>query len=257
MPEKASVDGSQTTDDGLPNPPAKVTYMWLKVSGPGLVTFDSPTSAKTAAAFSMAGVYTIQLTASDGALSSSKQVVITVQAGDAYRAPVVDNLAVNAGPDQTISATRTVLSGVVTPTDSTVQVSWSLMSGSGKAAFANSNSLDTSVVFSQGGVYVLRLFAMNSPTGETASDEIRVQVAAGSFVGNDPPPQIQPGSDTVAQNGQPVKLVLSQQIAGGTNVTVYDVQGHVVDRFTVPVGSNVITWIPKNLPTGVYILQLD
>ena len=54
FPAVASLAGS-ATDDGLPNPPAALTYAWTKVSGPGTVTFANAASAVTTATFSLAG----------------------------------------------------------------------------------------------------------------------------------------------------------------------------------------------------------
>ena len=52
------------------------------VSGPGTVTFASASALSTTASFSAAGSYTLRLTASDSALSSSDDVVVTVTAAD-------------------------------------------------------------------------------------------------------------------------------------------------------------------------------
>ena len=93
VPTLSAILNGSATDDGLPNPPGALTYTWTKVNGPGTVTFVNPTAASTAVTFSAGGVYTLKLTANDGALSGSDNVIITVN-----KAPVV-----NAGPDQTIT----------------------------------------------------------------------------------------------------------------------------------------------------------
>ncbi len=66
------------SDDGLPNPPASVTTTWSKVSGPGTVTFADANATGTTATVSTDGTYVLQLQASDGALSSTDTVTITV-----------------------------------------------------------------------------------------------------------------------------------------------------------------------------------
>lgn len=66
------------TDDGLPNPPATLTYQWSKVSGPGLVTFGSPAALMTTAAFDTAGTYVLRLSVSDSALTGADDVQVTV-----------------------------------------------------------------------------------------------------------------------------------------------------------------------------------
>jgi uncharacterized protein YjiK len=77
LPSNASLNGT-VSDDGLPNPPGTVTTTWSKVSGPGTVTFGSASAVDTTASFSVDGVYTLRLTANDSALSTSDDVVITV-----------------------------------------------------------------------------------------------------------------------------------------------------------------------------------
>jgi hypothetical protein len=72
----AALDGT-VTDDGLPS--GTLSVAWTKVSGPGEVTFADAKQVDTGATFSAAGSYTLRLTASDGALSTSDDVVITVQ----------------------------------------------------------------------------------------------------------------------------------------------------------------------------------
>src|SRR5688572_1437787 len=94
----ASVTLSGTaTDDGLPNPPASMTTTWSMVSGPGTVTFGNASASATTATFSTGGVYVLRLTASDGTLSSSDTVSVTVNAsggsGTGLTGQYYDNLS--------------------------------------------------------------------------------------------------------------------------------------------------------------------
>jgi hypothetical protein len=68
------------SDDGLPKPPGALTYSWTKVSGSGSVTFGTPTASTTTASFSTnaKGIFVLRLTVSDGALSASDNVSVTV-----------------------------------------------------------------------------------------------------------------------------------------------------------------------------------
>lgn len=75
-----AVLGGSATDDGLPNPPAAMTYSWTKFAGPGSVTFGAPTSLATSVTFSTVGDYTLRLTANDSELKGTDDVVITVTA---------------------------------------------------------------------------------------------------------------------------------------------------------------------------------
>src|SRR5262249_4041675 len=63
------------TDDGLPS--GVLTYSWSVVSGHG-ATLSSPTASSTQASFSGAGTYTLRVTGSDGQLSASADVIVTV-----------------------------------------------------------------------------------------------------------------------------------------------------------------------------------
>ena len=71
LPAAATLDGT-VTDDG----PVQTT--WSKVSGPGTVTFANPGQVDTTATFSQPGSYTLRLTANDGTLSASDDVVVQV-----------------------------------------------------------------------------------------------------------------------------------------------------------------------------------
>jgi hypothetical protein len=55
--------------------------MWTKASGPGTVTFGTPSAVDTTATFSAAGIYVLRMTGSDGALTSSDDVTVTVGSG--------------------------------------------------------------------------------------------------------------------------------------------------------------------------------
>jgi RHS repeat-associated protein len=160
------------TDDGLPAG-STVTIEWSQVSGPGSVTFSEFVGVAITATFSAAGVYVLRLSASDGELSSSDEVTVTVNA--ANQAPVV-----NAGVDQTITLpTNSVnLNGTVTddglPTGSSLTISWSKISGAGTVTFGNANSAITTAEFSEAGTYVLRLTASDGEL--TGSDEVTITV---------------------------------------------------------------------------------
>jgi hypothetical protein len=69
----------RTTDDGLPNPPARLTSTWRQVGGPAGVTFGDSLAPVTTVTFPGAGTYDLSLTGHDGALSASDQVTITVR----------------------------------------------------------------------------------------------------------------------------------------------------------------------------------
>ena len=82
LPADAALDGT-VSDDGLPNPPGALTTTWSIASGPAAVAFQDPGAVDTRAAFTVAGNYLLRLTASDGALSTSATVQVTVLPGSA------------------------------------------------------------------------------------------------------------------------------------------------------------------------------
>jgi hypothetical protein len=67
------------TDDGLPASPGNVTTTWSQVSGPGTATFATLSAASTTATFSAAGIYRLRLSATDGALTTTRDVVAYVE----------------------------------------------------------------------------------------------------------------------------------------------------------------------------------
>jgi K319-like protein len=73
MPPNSVTLSGTATDDGLPN--GSLTYQWTAPAG---VTLATPNSLRTKATFAAPGTYTITLTVSDGALSSSDSVVVTM-----------------------------------------------------------------------------------------------------------------------------------------------------------------------------------
>ena len=76
LPATASLSGT-AADDGLPAG-SPLTTTWSQVSGPGTVTFGNATQTATTAAFSTAGSYVLRLTASDGDLSATDTLTVTV-----------------------------------------------------------------------------------------------------------------------------------------------------------------------------------
>jgi hypothetical protein len=79
LPDNGAVLAGAATDDGQPLPSA-LTYQWSWVSGPAGVLLTTPTAATTDAGFGVAGTYVLRLTASDGALSNSDEITMTVNA---------------------------------------------------------------------------------------------------------------------------------------------------------------------------------
>jgi RHS repeat-associated protein len=78
---QATLNGT-VTDDGKPSG-GSLLVSWSKLSGPGLVNFANPEAAATNVTFTKPGVYVLRLSAGDGALGSSDDVIVTVRASGA------------------------------------------------------------------------------------------------------------------------------------------------------------------------------
>ncbi len=77
LPNTATLSGT-ATDDGLPTP-ANLIKTWSKVNGPGNVNFSPNTNSLNAVVtFSTAGTYTLRLTANDGLLSATDDMLVNV-----------------------------------------------------------------------------------------------------------------------------------------------------------------------------------
>ena len=94
LPAGAALTGS-LSDDGLPVG-APVTAAWTTVSGPGAVTFADPSATSTGVTFGIAGTYELRLTGSDGQLTASDDVTVTVSPAPV---PSVLDVPVRAGAD--------------------------------------------------------------------------------------------------------------------------------------------------------------
>lgn len=195
------------TDDGFPVGSTLATT-WTKVSGPGTVTFANATAASTNATFGSAGNYILRLTASDGNLTASDDVIITVNV--ANQSPVV-----SAGPDRTVLVNDALpLNGVITddnlPLNSTVTAACSKVSGPGTVTFAAPNAAATTATFSAAGTYVIRLTASDRQL--SGSDDVTVIVRTANTA-----PVVNAGPDRTVSlpDANPVKgkIVVASSVA--------------------------------------------
>jgi RHS repeat-associated protein len=198
LPDAANLNGT-IFDDGLPTG-STLTSSWSKVSGPGTVNFANPNVTVTTASFTSAGTYVLRLSASDSQLNSSDDVTMTVlDPATPNKPPVVD-----AGSDQAITLPNVAnLNGTVSddglPVGSTVNTSWSKVSGPGAVIFGNPNVTVTTAAFSATGTYVLRLTASDSQL--TGSDELTVTVNQ-----TNQPPVVNAGADQLIAFGETASL---------------------------------------------------
>jgi len=74
----ATVNLSGTVVDSLPPPGGTPTIQWSQMSGPGTATFAAPGSLVTTVTFDKEGVYTLRLTATDGSVTNSSDVKVSL-----------------------------------------------------------------------------------------------------------------------------------------------------------------------------------
>ncbi len=65
-------------DDGQPNPPAAITYLWQKIDGPGGVSIADDAAAETSITVGQAGTYTFRLFSDDGQAKTARDVTLPV-----------------------------------------------------------------------------------------------------------------------------------------------------------------------------------
>ncbi len=143
-------------DDGFPANPGAISYVWSLVSGPGTVTFSTPSANVTDATFSAVGTYVVRVTASDGQLASTRDLTVKVVEN---QAPVVycgaNARAVNTGA--TVSLTGGAIDDGLPYDPGTLTYQWTQTSGP-TAVFANATERNTTVSLpSTPGTYVFRL----------------------------------------------------------------------------------------------------
>jgi PKD repeat protein len=186
------------TDDGLPLD-APLLVSWMVVNGPGEVAFDSALRTNAMARFSVAGVYDLQLSVSDGEFTVADTVSFAIYPHN--QPPVVD-----AGPDQILSSGPACLTPNVTddglPSGVALSFRWELSSGPGEVQWTDPDQALARAAFSEPGVYTLRLTASDSEF--EASDAVIVTVTGNQapwvnagpdqlldlFVPGEPPPAI-------------------------------------------------------------------
>ncbi|MBI5479323.1 MAG: hypothetical protein HY906_10730, partial [Deltaproteobacteria bacterium] len=180
LPNAFRLTGS-VRDDALPA--GQLTTTWERISGPAAVTFGSVHRVATDVTFTVAGTYVLRLTATDGALSASDEMTVTVLPGNLP--PVV-----NPGPSMAGTvATPVTLAGNVSddglPTGGVLTIGWSKLSGPGDVVFAPADAAATSATFSAAGTYVVRLTASDSALSSSA--DVVVLIDSGSPSSNRPP----------------------------------------------------------------------
>lgn len=103
-------------DDGLPQ--ATLDSQWEVVSGPGLALFDDPTASDPVLSVAEDGEYVVSLSATDGELTSTEQLTVTVEGvgtGQANLAPRATPSCTNTSPWESCDAINLASDGSTPP----------------------------------------------------------------------------------------------------------------------------------------------
>ena len=154
LPSTASLSGSVT--DATPT--GTLTSAWTMVSNStgGTVSFAPANAASSIATFSKAGVYILRLTGSDGSLSSTDDVQITVNAAAAN----IPTVVTPASPTGTVPVTGTTLAVSAIYTDnsggaSNLVYSWNGLATVGTGMVTIPNGSSSTATFTQAGTYTI------------------------------------------------------------------------------------------------------
>lgn len=210
-------------------PSTGLTYSWSKISGPGTVTFPAPTALDTTASFMIPGVYTLQLSTSDGSLSGSDQVQITVNA-----APGTSVLTTTA--DAHVRDGSNVSTNYGTATALETRTDGVSNSGNNRDAYLKFDT--TSVTLANIGAVKLQIYAAASAAGTINTSVYSVATTT----------WIETGAGSITWTNKPVAgtTALSSAIVDGMAYTWYelDVTNYVKSEKTA--GRNVVSLALRN-----------
>ena len=208
LPNNTETLNGVVTDDGLPN--GTLTSSWSQVSGPAAMTFANVNQPVTQATFPVAGQYQLRLSGTDGQLTSTSDIYVSVNDVGAPTVSITPPFA-----SITLPSTITLTANATDPNGLPLTFQWSESSSAGPATFSAPTSSVTQVSFEAPGNYYLQVVVSNSVLSTTAALAISVIPAA-------------PGPPTVTlaapQDGQnitaPTSVVGSVSGAVTTNGTV-------------------------------------
>lgn len=211
--------------NGQPPVPGTVLTWWSQVSGPTNAAIGNIHNLSTTATFSQPGSYVLRLSAFNGVVTNSDDLLVT--ALPASQAPMAD-----AGPDQVLrpGQTNTTLAGRVLAANATPAAQWTQVSGPAAATFDTPTRPATGVRFPAPGTYLLRLTASDSLA--SASDDCSIRVSASI---SNSAPVISAGPDiatsytnnpitlngSASDDGLPAPLTVSWKLLSGPGTVTF------------------------------------
>lgn len=188
LPATVTLYGA-ATDDGFPYPPVS-NISWSKVSGPGTVTFAPGNAAVTNASFSSEGAYVLRLTANDGTLTATDDVLVNVYTSATVKLTPTADAHVRDGSSATTNfGTATIIEAQT-----------------GAAAGGNRDAYFKFDLSNAGDINSakLRVFAALAVAGSVSTSVYPASVTSWTETGlnwNNKPPLVSPALDTKTING--------------------------------------------------------
>jgi len=166
------------TDDGLPDPPGTLSFIWYPIDGPGNAAFSTTSAPDTEVTFDTVGEHTIGLSVSDGSRTTARQLKVTVEFDTVGNTPPTVDLPETASilfTDPLFIDAAVADDGLPDP-PGTLGFSSRKITGPGTAeVFLVQPGGRAVLAFDQPGDYEMELTADDSV--ESVSDTIAVQVA--------------------------------------------------------------------------------
>ncbi|MBU5612458.1 PKD domain-containing protein [Geomonas azotofigens] len=225
--------GSAFTQVGSVSDATATTLSWSRVSGPGAVSFGSPSAASTTVSMDQDGSYLLRLTATDAAGNGASSDVTVVWDTTLP--------AVSAGAGRTAGSAFTQVGSVSDATATTL--SWSRVSGPGTVSFGSPSAATTTVSMDQDGSYLLRLTATDA-AGNGASSDVTV-------VWDSTPPSVSAGTSRTAN--APFVQTGSVSDATATTLSWSKVSGPGAVAINSPSAASTTVSMDKD---GSYLLRL-
>lgn len=243
--DSATLSGKGVDADGT-----ITSYQWKKIDGPASYSIISSTKAQTRIKNLKEGVYQFELTVTDNAGATAKDVVkITVNAAiPSNQLPIA-----NAGSDLriTLPTDSTILSGKGADADGNiVSYQWAKISGPAQFTIASSGDAKTSLRNLTEGIYQFELTVTDN-SGASSKDTIEVMVTGDTKSSAKVFPN--PATDIIN-----IKI---NAVTGTSNTSlrIYNNQGNLVyeEDFIRPQQSMIKQVNVSKLQRGIYFAELQ
>ena len=225
LPSLGTLDGTASTSSTV------ISFIWVKLSGPGGDKILSPNSASTQVSFATSGNYVYKMSITDqNNLSSSATISILVNlATPTYLPPIA-----NAGPNSSISLPNfgNVDASLSAAGSGSIQsYFWKKISGPAGDTILNPNQAKSSVHFSLSGYYIYSVLVTDTYL-DTNSANIQIIVNPKSII----PPKI-----VIVGNQTLVLPALENLDGSGSSSPNGNIASYVWSKISGPVGDTIST----------------